>query len=149
MKQTIWICAAAAALCGSVLSAGDSKVDVERELVAMERQAMDGWRIGNPDPVIANLDEGITYIHAMTNGRLDGLPAVKALFERFRGVPLFDSYEIAGPKAQVNGDTAVLTYVLVSRNSAGTTRWNGTQVYQRKKEGWRVIHSHWSQIKES
>jgi hypothetical protein len=38
----------------------------------------------------------------------------------------------------------VLTYILVRHVGASTTRWNATQVYQRKKDGWRVIHSHWS-----
>ena len=48
---------------------------------------------------------------------------------------------------QTSGDTAILTYFLVMRMGTATTRWNATQVYQRKKEGWRVIHSHWSENK--
>ena len=80
----------------------------------------------------------------MTDKRLEGLPALKALFEAYRGKPLFDSYEMADAKVQSSGDTAVLTYVLVRHVGTATTRWNATQVYQRKKEGWRIIHSHWS-----
>jgi ketosteroid isomerase-like protein len=81
----------------------------------------------------------------MTEKRFDGIASLKALFESYRGTPLFDRYEIVDPKIQTGGDMAVLTYILVRRNGAGTTRWNSTQVYQRKKDGWRVIHSHWSQ----
>ena len=73
-----------------------------------------------------------------------GLPAVKALFDGYRGRPLFDSYEMAEPKVQASGDTAVLTYILVRHIGTMTTRWNATQVYRQKKEGWRIIHSHWS-----
>jgi hypothetical protein len=69
---------------------------------------------------------------------------VKELFERYRGTPLFDAYEMADPKIQAAGDIAVLTYILVQHMGAATSRWNATQVYQRKKDGWRVIHSHWS-----
>ena len=51
---------------------------------------------------------------------------------------------MADAKVQSSGDTAVLTYVLVRHVGTATTRWNATQVYQRKKEGRRIIHSHWS-----
>jgi len=105
---------------------------------------LDGWQMGNPDPLLAISDPDITYFHVVTDKRLDGLPAVRALFEGYRGRPLFDSYEMADPKVQSSGDTAVLTYTLVRHVGTATTRWNATQVYQRKKEGWRIIHSHWS-----
>ena len=142
--KTILICAAAAALCG-VSVAADSNAEAEREILALERQAMEGWLKGDPDPLLAISDTEITYVHVMTDKRLDGLPAVKALFEAYRGRPLFDSYEITDPKVQLSGETAVLTYHFVSHNGSVERHWNATQVYQRKKEGWRVIHTHWSQ----
>lgn len=92
-------------------------------------------------------DPDITYFHAITEKRVDGLPALRAIFEDYRGQPLFDSYEIADPKVQASGDIAVLSYILVRHIGTVTTRWNATQVYQRKKDGWRVIHSHWSVAK--
>ncbi|MGO9259171.1 MAG: YybH family protein [Bryobacteraceae bacterium] len=136
--------AVAAALCG-VLAAGDQNQTTAREILALERQALDGWGAGNPDPLLAISDPEITYFHAVVGQRLDGLPAVKALFEGYRGRPLFDRYEMADPKVQSSGDTAILTYILVRHVGTATTRWNATQVYQRKKEGWRIIHSHWSE----
>lgn len=146
MKISILASAAAAALCG-VLAAADQNEATAREILALERKAMDGWKVGNPDPTLAMSDPEITYFHVVTNKRLDGLPALQALFEGYRGRPLFDSYEMAELKVQTSGDTAILTYFLVMHAGAATTRWNATQVYQRKKEGWRVIHSHWSATK--
>jgi hypothetical protein len=93
---------------------------------------------------LAITDSQITYFHAVVEKRLDGLPAVKELYERFRGTPLFDSYEILTPKVQVSGEVAVLTYLLAQHTGTVTTFWNATQVYQMRKEGWRVIHTHWS-----
>ncbi len=149
VQKQILIWAAAAVLCAP-LAAEDSNAAIAREIIGLERQVMDGWRAGNPDPALAISDPEITYIHAMTNGRLEGLPALKRLYEQFRGTPLFAGYEIVNPKVQVSGDVAILTYLFVRRNSAGDgERWNATQVYQHKKEGWRVIHAHWSQVKES
>ena len=143
MKRVVLAGAVAAALCG-VLAAADGNEATAREVLALERTTLDGWQMGNPDPLLAISDPEITYFHVVTDKRLDGLPAVKALFEGYRGRPLFDSYEMAEPKVQASGDTAVLTYTLVRHVGAATTRWNATQVYQRKKEGWRIIHSHWS-----
>jgi hypothetical protein len=131
------------------MAAAEETDSPSREILALERQALDGWQTGNPDPMLAIADPDIAYFHVMTTQRLDGLPAVKALFERYRGTPLFDSYEIAAPRVQAAGGTAVLTYILVQHTGAATTRWNATQVYQRKKDGWRVIHSHWSATRPS
>jgi hypothetical protein len=143
MKTSILAAAVAAALC-AVLAAADPNETAAREVLALERTTLDGWQQGNPDPLLAISDPEITYFHVVTDKRLDGLPALKALFEPYRGKPLFDSYEMADPKVQSSGDTAVLTYTLVRHVGAATSRWNSTQVYQRKKQGWRIIHSHWS-----
>jgi hypothetical protein len=146
MKRIVLAGAVAVALCG-VLAAADGNEATAREVLALERTTLDGWQMGNPDPLLAISDPEITYFHVVTDKRLDGLPAVRALFEGYRGRPLFDSYEMAEPKVQSSGDTAVLTYTLVRHVGTATTRWNATQVYQRKKEGWRIIHSHWSATK--
>ena len=143
MKRVVLAGAVAAALCG-VLVAADANEATAREVLALERTTLDGWQMGNPDPLLAISDPEITYFHVVTDKRLDGLPAVKALFEGYRGRPLFDSYEMAEPKVQASGDIAILTYILVRHVGTSTTRWNATQVYQRKKDGWLVIHSHWS-----
>jgi len=148
MKQTSLICAIVPILCGTPAFA-QVKPDTATEILAMERQAMDGWLKGNPDPVLAIADPEITYFHIMTERRIDGLPSLTALFETYRGTPLFDSYEIVDPKIQISGDTAVLTYLFVRHNGTATSRWNATQVYQRKKEGWRIIHTHFSQTNPS
>jgi hypothetical protein len=146
MKQAALICSIMIILLGT-LAFTQPKPDAATAILALERQAMDGWLKGDPDPVLAILDPEITYFHIMTEKRIDGLGALKALFEIYRGAPLFDSYEILDPKIQMSGDTAVLTYLFVRHNAAVVSRWNATQVYQRKKEGWRVIHTHYSQTR--
>lgn len=146
MKQVLLCCAAAVALCGA-LAAGDQTETTTREILALERGTLDGWAAGNPDPLLAITDPDITYFHAVVTRRLDGLAAVKELFDGYRGRPLFTSYEMNEAKVQLAGEAAILTYVLVSHVGASATRWNATQVYQHKKEGWRIIHSHWSQVR--
>jgi ketosteroid isomerase-like protein len=115
------------------------------EIIALERKAMDGWLTGNPDPSLAIADPQITFFHIMLEKRIEGLPALKQLYESYRGTPLFASYEMLDPKVQVSGDVAVLTYQLVQQAAGSSRRWNGTQVFRKGKDGWRVIHTHWSE----
>ena len=147
MKPILLLSVLATALLSSS-AASDTNDATSKEILTIERKALDGWLAGNPDPMLAAMDPDVTYFHVVSDKRVEGLPAVKALFEPYRGRPLYDSYELTDPKLQVGGDTVILTYVLVSHSGNSATRWNGTQVYQHKKDGWRVIHTHWSQIAE-
>jgi hypothetical protein len=120
----------------------------EEEVLALERQAMEGWLKGDSGPQLAVTDPGITLIHTVLEKRLEGIAALRDLYAQYGGMPLFDGYEMLEPKVQLAGDVAVLTYRLVQHRGGVTRYWNGTQVYWKKAEGWRVIHSHWSAAKE-
>ncbi len=122
-----------------------AQADAASEIIALERKALDGLAAGNLDPLLAACDAEVTYFHVMTQQRLDGLASLKTLVEPYRGQSLYDSYEMFEPKVQVVGDAAVLSYILVQRRGSTSSRWNGTQVYQKKDGRWRVIHTHWSQ----
>lgn len=146
MNMAMVVCAAVAAF-GGTLAAAESEADVARQLLALERQAMDGWMKGSPDPDLARTDSTVVYIHPAADKRLEGLPALTELFEKYRGRALFDSYELIAPKVQVGGDVAVLTFILECRMGSTTYRYDASEVYQRKKEGWRVIHANWSKAR--
>ena len=145
MKHFVLFCVAALGCGGPALA--DAQADATREILALEHRAMDGWRTGNPDPALEICDPEITFFHVMTEKRLDGLPAVKELYERFRGTPLFDSYEILEPRVQLAGDAAILTYRFVRHNASAVSQWNATLVYRHSEKGWRVIHSHFSNVR--
>ena len=143
MKTTILACAVAAAM-GGLFAYQDSNTPTEREVLALERASMDGWLKGDSGPMLAAADPDITLFHVMTDQRLEGIAAVKELYSPYAGRPLFDSYQIENPKVQAGSDMAILTYRLVTHNGDVVRKWNATEVYQEKKAGWRVIHSHFS-----
>jgi len=143
VKSTILACTVAAAV-GGLFAYQDSNTPVERELLAIERASMDGWLKGDSGPMLAASDPDITLFHVMTEQRVEGIAAVKELYAPYAGRPLFDSYQIENPKVQAAGDMAILTYRLATLNGGVARKWNATEVYQKKKAGWRVIHSHFS-----
>lgn len=136
----ILTCALVLACCGTVAAAQST----EETILKMERRAMDGWREGNPDEFLKISDPEITYFHSALGLRLVGLDAVKALYETYRGRPLFDRYEMVEPKVVVSGSMAVLTYLFTTQNGSLTRRWYATEVYRQGSAGWRIIHSHFS-----
>lgn len=138
-------CAIAVAMTG-LYAYQHSAAPAERELMTIERTSLDGWLKGDSGPMLAAADSEITLFHVMTNGRLDGIEAVKALYAPYAGRPLYDRYEIENPKVQGSGETAVLSYQLVTHNGDTTRNWNATEVYRKGAAGWRVIHSHFSAI---
>jgi ketosteroid isomerase-like protein len=138
----------ALARCGALAAEKPTEQTAEptgQMIVAMERRAMDAWLSGNPDEMLELLDPEITYVHSAQEARLDGREAVQALFERYRGRPLYDRYEMADPQVEVSGDMAVLTYQLTTVNGSLTRQWYVTEIYRQRPPGWRIIHAHISQ----
>src|SRR5512135_953909 len=132
-KKTCLFCAILMAVaCGRMLAFAQQPVtDITSQLVAFERQTMDGWLKGDSEPMLSRMDSQITYIHEIDGKRLEGIAAVRQMCEPYRGRPLFDSYEIVGPKARKSGDVVVLSYQLVTHNGDTVGRWNMTQVYEQ------------------
>ncbi len=146
MNTAMIVLAAAAAFAGALMAA-DSEQAVIREILALDRQALDGWTKGNPDGDLSISDPSMTLFHLPNDKRLDGFPAVREFYEKYRGISVCDSYEIVEPKVQVSGDIAVLTFLFDARKGDVTTRYYSTQVWQHKKDGWRIIHAHWSKAR--
>ena len=118
---------------------------ITEELVALECKAMDGWQIGDPDPALAVLDPAATMFDPSAREMLDGRAAIAQLYEKYRGKPFWDSYEILDPRVQtMRGGAAVLTYSFIMRNRDGSSRWNATAVYKQTQGGWQLLHAHWS-----
>jgi ketosteroid isomerase-like protein len=119
-------------------------LDVAAAILNMERDALDRWGKGDPDGFLEICDPDVVYFDPFTEQRLDGLNAVRALYDEIRGKVRTDSYDLLNPKVEQCGDVAVLTFNFVSHGADGEWRWNTTEVYRRRHGAWRIIHTHWS-----
>jgi ketosteroid isomerase-like protein len=119
------------------------------EIIALERAALDRWGKGDPQGYLETYAPEITYFDPATERRLDGLPAMQALYHPLTGKIRIDRYEMIDAKVQHDGNVAVLSYNLVSHakrpnGDSIVVRWNSTAVYRQISGKWKIIHSHWS-----
>ena len=138
----------------SISCGGEPVEDVAETIIAMERAALDRWGNGDPSGFLEINAPEVTYFDPDLERRLDGLEALRDLYAPLEGLIHIDRYEMINPKVQVHGDTAVLTFNLISYNSSDepggwtvTSRWNTTEVYSRIDGEWKIISTHWSYIR--
>ena len=146
LRTTVVILATAA------VSTGATLVSVQRsdDVIAVEKAALDRWGNGDPEGYLSIYGEDITYFDPFQPARVDGDSAIRALYGPFKGKIKVDRYEMLQPKVQRSGDIAVLSYRIqnYAKQPDGSERpaskWNVTEVFQKRAGQWRTIHSHFS-----
>jgi len=127
--------------------------DAAQTIIAMEQRALERWGKGDPRGYFEIIAPDTTYFDPTLAKRVDGLDALHALIDPFKGKIHVERAEMIDPKVQQQGDIAVLTFNLISHGAQfedgpkGDVRWNSTEVYRRISGQWRIIHSHWSYTK--
>jgi uncharacterized protein (TIGR02246 family) len=127
-------------------------VDVDAEVIALERAALDRWGTGDPAGYVELFTDDVTYFDPVQERRLDGRAAMVALMDSITAKIRVDRYDMLRPVVQHQGDVALLSFNLVSyRTDDGRERaissWNSSEAYRRTPQGWRIFHSHWSYVR--
>jgi len=121
-------------------------------VIALERGALDRWGKGDPQGYFEIMAPDQTYFDPITAKRIDGQDALKQFIAPFAGRIRIEKFEMIDPKVQRSGDLAVLTFNLVNSGAQMdggakmTSRWNATEVYQRRNGSWKIVHTHWSYV---
>jgi len=119
--------------------------DPAATVIALERAALDRWGNGDPMGFVEIAAPTITYFDPMLERRVDGRAAFARYMDGIKGKVHLDRYELLNPTVELAGNLAVLSFNYVSHQGAASSRWNSTEVYHHDPEGWRLLHSHWSQ----
>ena len=117
------------------------------DILALETAALERWCAGDPSGFLEISAPEVTYFDPFLDKRLDGLKALAAYYEAIRGKVSAARFEIVEPQVTMLGpDGAVLAFNFVSDNGSEgrQMRWNCSEVYARKPEGWRIVQTHWS-----
>jgi uncharacterized protein (TIGR02246 family) len=127
-----------------------------KELVAVERAALDRWVTLDPGGYLDLYAPDVSYFDSTTEKRVDGREAMEQRLAPIRNMkpPFVDPrYEMIDPRVQRHGDAALLTFNLVNygklpgKQETALARWNATEVYTRIDGRWRIVHTHWSFVK--
>jgi uncharacterized protein (TIGR02246 family) len=123
------------------------------DVEAMERAALDRWGKGDPQGYLSIMANEVTYFDPMQEKRIDGVEAMKTMLAPITGKVKVSRFDMINPKVQRHGDSALLTFNLVSYvaqpdgKERAAARWNSSELYAQVDGQWRIVHSHWSYIK--
>jgi ketosteroid isomerase-like protein len=118
---------------------------MDHPVLALERAAMARWCNGDPQGFVDLFDNDVVYFDPTMARRVDGRTALAGLYTSWAGTIYAARHEFINPLVQEIGDAAVLTFNFVSWDGDGNAlRWNCTEVFRRRDEGWRLVQSHWS-----
>ncbi len=113
-------------------------------ILAVECGAFERWAKGDLNGFLDGSDDEVDYFDPFLEARLEGLPALRALYDKAQEKVHVDRWEMVNPRVVVSGDMGVLTFNFVSHAKGCAVRWNTTEVYRRKNGQWKILHTHWS-----
>ena len=130
----------------------DAISDDQAAILARERHALDQWSQGRVLQYFDRWADEVTYFDDIgAHRRIDGIAGMRAYAAGLEGKVPAHRYDLVDPKVQVYGDVGIVTLRYEPSGPDGTPlqRWKATVVYQRAGGEWRVVHAHWSMVKES
>lgn len=97
-----------------------NEAEIAAHIVGLERASLERWGRGDPDGFLEITSPDVSYFDPFTERRLDGLAALRELYDTIRGKVHIDRFEILEPRVQVAGDVAILTFRFESHGSEGS-----------------------------
>jgi ketosteroid isomerase-like protein len=123
----------------------DSDQDIAKKIIALERAALDRSDKNDVSRFLEISDPGVSYFDPFLEKAIHGREELAAYYKKVFVGERSASGEMSNANVQVFGDFAVLTFNY--RNTTdkdSAVRWNATEVYRLTRNGWRIVHTHWS-----
>jgi len=124
-----------------------SEDSIKTLILSKEKATLDRWYNGDPMGFIDNSWNDVTYFDPSLMNRVDSIDNFRKLLTPIIGLVHISSHKLEKPLIQVYGDIAVLTFTDVFNVGESTIRWHATEIYQQRKNDWKLIHSHWTESK--
>lgn len=114
-------------------------------ILSLERSAVKRWCAGDPLAWAEISAADILYIDPNLAKPIQGLAEFRDYLLGSAGKIQPILAELDDPRVVVVGDAAVLAYCLLETQS-GRALWNVTEVYFRRGDEWKIVHSHWGYV---
>jgi ketosteroid isomerase-like protein len=128
-----------------------SHENAEQTIIDKETASLENWAKGDPLGFLDGFADDATYFDDIAaHTRLDGKTEIQAHLASLEGKISPHEFEIVDPKVQVYGDIAILTlqYHSTVNDTIKGQPWKATSVYHFIDDDWKVVHAHWSLVKE-
>jgi ketosteroid isomerase-like protein len=125
--------------------------EAEQAIIAQEHRALEQWAKGNPLGYLDIIADDVTYFDDIgAHARVDGIDAMRTYLTSLKGKIPPHRNEILDPNVQLYGDVGILTlrYHAYGADTQLLSRWKATSVYRRVDDQWRIVHAHWSLVKD-
>jgi ketosteroid isomerase-like protein len=129
-----------------IITVPDTKAQPEREILENEKQILKRWVNRDVWGFLESLSNDATYFDEGTNLKLKGIEEIKEYILPWDGKIYVPKHEFVNADIKILGSTGLLTYNLYNFNEKGDTTlvWNCTEIYEKRDNNWKIIHSHWS-----
>jgi uncharacterized protein (TIGR02246 family) len=120
--------------------------------LSLEEGAMERWRDGDPMGFVEISAEDICYVDPGLTKPIIGLEEYRTAMQGAMGRIYYQGSEFIDPRVVQVGDAAVLSYnyrssvISPEGEMTSQTPWNATEVYFRRNDEWRIVHTHWSYV---
>ena len=123
--------------------------NIEQTILTLEKNALDRWSNADQIGFSDNFAEDATLFDFVeAHVRINGIENLKKYFASFQGKVPIHKYELINPKVQVYGDMAILSFWWKIEDEIGEPSWKATSVYRLHNDTWKIVHAHWSEVKE-
>ena len=133
---------------------GKEAKSVKEIIMAKEKGAMERWRTRDPWGWAEISAPEVTYIDPDLTKHIEGIEEYKKLLKQVEGMVEYQGSEFINPEIAMHDNMAVLTYNYKSTQTRtdgsviAQTLWNTTEVYCLLDNNWKIIHTHWSYVKQ-
>ncbi len=119
-----------------------------QEILQVEKAMVRGFNAGDMESVLSHFHPRVSGFSSTQQERVSGLGAMKKTFNYYRQASSHMKYQIAEPKVQLFGDTAIATFYWTVELGKGRPRHlikgRGSHVLTNQNGKWLIVHEHFS-----
>jgi ketosteroid isomerase-like protein len=119
-----------------------------QEILEVEKAMMSEFNAGDMTGVLSHFHPRVIGFSSTQQERVSGLGGVKKTFNYYRQASTHMKYQIAEPKVQLFGDTAIATFHWTVELGKGRPRHvikgRGSHVLTHQDGKWLIVHEHFS-----
>ncbi len=119
-----------------------------RAILDIEKKMVRDFNAGRIAQILAQFHRRVVGFSSTRQERIAGRTAMRKTFNYYRQASSRIKYQIAKPKVQVFGDTAIAMFDWTVELGAGRPRHvikgRGSHVLVRQRNKWLIVHEHFS-----